>query len=79
MSKRQMAESECSRCHAPILWATNSVSGRPLPLDLKPNRVGNFTLDNVEMRCTRLDLPMIERAIERGSSPDYVRRERKGE
>ncbi len=68
MSKRQTAESQCSACHARILWATNSASGRPLPLDIKPARSGQFILNELEMICTRLDLPMIERAIQNGRS-----------
>jgi hypothetical protein len=66
MSKRQSAESECDKCHAPILWARQA--GGKIPLNAKPDRTGNFVLDELTMYCTKLDLPMIERAIERGSS-----------
>lgn len=66
MSKRQTAEGQCDKCLAPILWARNSATGRPLPLDAKPHAGGNFTLDELTMYCTKLELPMIERAVERG-------------
>jgi hypothetical protein len=63
MSRHQLAEDECDRCGAPILWATNSTSGRPLPLDREPSSRGQFTLERQRMVCARLDLPMIEQAI----------------
>ena len=69
MSKLQMAEAQCDRCYEAILWATNSATGNRVPLNARPDRLlGNFILDEITMYCTRLDLPLIERAIQRGRS-----------
>ena len=68
MSKRQMAESECRQCYARILWATNSATGRPLPLNLRPEKVTGtstgpfYLLDEIEVIASRASTDVIEQA-----------------
>lgn len=72
MSKRQTAESQCRKCHARILWATNSATGGSIPLNLPPEKITGasqgpfFILDELEMRCTRASTEVIEMAIDKG-------------
>ena len=69
MSKRQTAESECDKCYARILWATNAATGRPMPLNLRAERITGtsvgpfYLLDDFEMICSRADASTIEQAI----------------
>jgi hypothetical protein len=57
---------KCDKCPALIVWAT-SENGARTPLDREPsNATGTLLLDERIMRFIKLDLPMIERAIERG-------------
>lgn len=35
---------ECRSCHAPIVWATASATGKPMPVDREPSPVGNVML-----------------------------------
>jgi hypothetical protein len=71
MSRRQTAESKCSKCYAPILWASQSTGGQ-IPLNISAEQITGasqgpfFMLDELEMRCTRASLEVIETAIEKG-------------
>ncbi len=71
MSKRQTAESECRDCHARILWAAQSTGGQ-IPLNITAEKITSasqgpfFMLDELEMRCTRASMEVIETAIEKG-------------
>ncbi len=38
-----MRESRCRHCKQPLVWATNSTSGKPMPLDPSPDSgLGSF-------------------------------------
>lgn len=71
MSKIQTAEGQCDKCYARILWATNSASssGARVPLNLPPQKAGSirplYTLDEINVICRKLELPEIEKAIEK--------------
>jgi hypothetical protein len=66
MSKRQTAESTCSSCYAPILWASQSTGGQ-IPLNIRAEQINGasqgpfFMLDELEMRCTRASMEVIEK------------------
>jgi hypothetical protein len=70
VSKRQTAESQCNKCYARILWATNRSSGGRMPLNLKPEKitavsVGPFyLLDDFEVICSRATADVVEKAIQ---------------
>lgn len=59
---------KCARCGAEIIWATNRETGARTPLETPGPGGGNLLLDQQMMTFIKLDLPLIERAIERGES-----------
>lgn len=36
--------SACRSCNAEIVWATSATSGKPMPMDLKPDPKGQFVI-----------------------------------
>jgi len=66
MKRWAQAFGKCDKCKATIVWARSENDART-PLDPEPDpNGGNLLLDTVTMRFVKLDVVMIERAIQRG-------------
>ena len=65
MKRWAQAFGKCDKCHASIIWA-RSENDSKTPLDPEPDpNGGNLLLDLSTMRFVKLDVMMIERAIQR--------------
>jgi hypothetical protein len=42
-----MTESKCKSCQAPIIWAVSGGSGKHVPIDPEPQRIGTVLLREV--------------------------------
>jgi hypothetical protein len=63
---------KCQHCGEPIQWAVNRETGNKTPLDPAPDRIfGNLLVDEWNWSFVKLELAVLERAIER-NEPLYV-------